>query len=1261
MWCSSRRWSRIALIGLSSGAALSLFVLLAYQLALARVPEHRATLERLLQVQTGLDVRFSQLGVRWGWYGPEAVFRNVELGEPGYSHVLLRAPELTVGFDAWKSMRAGHLEAGRISLVAPDIDLQRVGPESQGTSRAGSVPERGSAGAGSSHTPALARVHLLERWRDGRIDVEGGTLRLPDPTGSAEPFLLQIRRASVRRSGDEWNLFALVFLPDRLGRTARVAMRLDGGLDRPQTWTGSVRFEGRRLAFAGWRDFANFAPELARYTPAAGGGDLTLNLDFTHGRLDKAEGTIYAGGVVLASPTASSDRTLNLDRLRGRWWLARHSSYWRLRVSEMQLGAPPGESDSTAEPRGELTADVGDGWTHGKLEDAPLYSVAAIGQWLAPHLDLGGVALGGTAREVTFNWDDRKDVGHRLSAAARLADISITPPSRGFVLAGMSARVTGNEDALEVVLESSDARLDLAGSPQYPLQGVRVASRLRIARVAEGWQIASDRVELRHESAKLELAGTLTGGGATLQPELVAHGQLTDADVLLVQRALGTKALGNVSASVTGGRVEHAAFSMHGPVDELPCGTESGSFAGELTVRDAVVSGDALEASGVHARVEWRGSLVRALVDSGRAGPFQLANATVEWHSTGEGGVHAVGQVTSRMEDALAWLQAQPRLDEYAPGMQNVGLEGNARLDFNLSVPEQGNARSRVVASLEGARLRWASGAVPIQNLTGSLAFDGARLQRSTLTGTWLGGPVSLRIDERRDRGQVAIAMQARGSMAAQQLAALAAIDAKGRLAGNAEWSGDLTFLAARGSEPARWRVRADSTLVGVASELPEPLEKPSDEELALHVDLSGTDSVAQLRVSLADRLRSALALERADTGWRVERGAVTFGSGFPGLPAEPVVLIQGRVNRLDLPSYLALWQQARLDPRAPHFQAQLVAAEMVAAGRRYPEVTLVGERTDTGVELKIDSESLAGVAHWPVTGSVRPAELHLTHLSIPGPTEEGQLAAVMGAVGSSARVSVDDLVWEGRRVGHVTATLAAHEDGLDLDDVRISGSTHDGTGSLQCRSAMATCRAVFTLESSDAAATLADFGFRPDLSAQKASLSGAVEWRPESGQDWSATLTGRLSMKLADGSTLTAPDAEGARPFALLSVPALVEAMSPQQGSPRELRFTQLGADFELADGHAFTSDLHFDGDAEILMRGRTGLSAEDYDEEVWVLKGEERLPAAVRRFAPTPRVAAAWLTLRDLFAATGEARPRAMLRLQGSWDEPVVVSEAE
>jgi uncharacterized protein YhdP len=177
--------------------------------------------------------------------------------------------------------------------------------------------------------------------------------------------------------------------------------------------------------------------------------------------------------------------------------------------------------------------------------------------------------------------------------------------------------------------------------------------------------------------------------------------------------------------------------------------------------------------------------------------------------------------------------------------------------------------------------------------------------------------------------------------------------------------------------------------------------------------------------------------------------------------------------------------------------------------------------------------------------------------------------------------------------------------------------------------------------------------------------LTGEVEWQPRSEQPWLATLGGRLSMRLEDGATRAATTVDG-RPFALLAVPALVGGMVQPvpEGSPqpapvaRELQFAHLAADFALRDGQASTSNLHFDGDAEILMRGRTGLLAHDYDQQVWVLRGEERLPAAVRRLGPTPRVAAAWLTLRELFTGAGEDRSRAILRLQGSWDEPIVAA---
>jgi hypothetical protein len=166
----------------------------------------------------------------------------------------------------------------------------------------------------------------------------------------------------------------------------------------------------------------------------------------------------------------------------------------------------------------------------------------------------------------------------------------------------------------------------------------------------------------------------------------------------------------------------------------------------------------------------------------------------------------------------------------------------------------------------------------------------------------------------------------------------------------------------------------------------------------------------------------------------------------------------------------------------------------------------------------------------------------------------------------------------------------------------------------------------------------------------------------------------GGIAGKVTGGGTGTGADAETAsrsvdvapRPFALLAVPALVSGLDAPGSAgtsltkeQQPLHFARLEADFELHDGQATTSNLHFDGDAEILMRGRIGIVSHDYDQQVWLLRGEERLPAAVRRFGATPRVAAAWLSLRDLFGGSGtQDRSRAVLRLQGSWDDPMVVT---
>ena len=64
-----RAWVRRSIVTAVGLLSLAATLLITYELALARMPEHRAALERLVRAHTGLDVRFNELGFRWGWYG----------------------------------------------------------------------------------------------------------------------------------------------------------------------------------------------------------------------------------------------------------------------------------------------------------------------------------------------------------------------------------------------------------------------------------------------------------------------------------------------------------------------------------------------------------------------------------------------------------------------------------------------------------------------------------------------------------------------------------------------------------------------------------------------------------------------------------------------------------------------------------------------------------------------------------------------------------------------------------------------------------------------------------------------------------------------------------------------------------------------------------------------------------------------------------------------------------------------------------------
>ncbi len=1240
---------RFALLALGVALALLAVLLLAYEAAAARVPRHRAALEELIRRQTGLEVRFNRLSVRWGWYGPEALFQDVELGEPERSGLRLRAPRLIVGLDTWRLARSGHLEARRITLDNPTIDLA------------------GDGGGGAPPAPPApadlrgAGERILARWLGGQINISGGTLRTVLP-GGTDAITLGISRAELRRVDADWSAEAQVQLPQTLGTSLHVSLQMRADPDLREVRSAAVSFEGRRLELGAWAALAGSG--VWSDFPRSGSGDFEMHAAFVHGRLHAASGRIAAEALEWPA-TRASGSVLAFDRVRGSWQLTRRGAHWHLSVDVLELGTPGRTPAASTTLAADITEDGSQ--VHGQAEHAPLAPLVSLARWYVPQLPPGGLVFGGEARELSFDWDARGPPGARLAASAELQALALADGSGRIVLSGLSGRASGGEGSLAIALHAPAARLVLREAP-LPLDGLEIDAHLNATTSPSGgWQLEAQELRIQHQGLSLGASGTIGSSAAGAPPLIDTRVLLKDSDVGLLASVLGARALaalGGPAAALRSGRVESGELSWRGPLSGLPWSTPGARFAGSLVLRDATLRESASwpEASGLSAQIDWHGAHFHAVIDRAQAGGFALTDALADWDGRAADAVHFAGRLAGDAQQLLAWLRSHPEAASWTPGLGSLDLRGSTVLDVELAAPmasvtdaRPAPPRVHIAALLDGVQLRPVPGLPPLEALRGTLAFAGGHWQRSSLTARWLGGPASLTIAERREHGLTVLAVSGRGLMDAREALQAAAGNAdEAGLSGSADWSALLTLVPGEG--PAtHWQLHADSSLAGVASRLPEPFAKPAGTALPLHLDWETLDDAAQLHIALGERLAAVAALARSEDSWRIERGALRLAGTTPALPTEPVVLLDGSVSRLDLAACLALWRQAARDAALPALRAHLTATDLAAGARSFPEVTLTAETAGGGGVLRLQSAGLSGSARWPaVVDADHPALVHFSRVNITQPGDAGIAAELASALAPAAQLAIDDLQWQGRTLGRFSGTLAVRGRALEASELVLSGASAQARGRARCLESG--CDLAFTADSEDAAAALAAFGFAPELEASHAHLEGQLRWSPEAPSAL-ATLGGSLHMRFEDGLMGSAGDAAGV-PFALLSVPALLEGMNPASGEAAQpaLRFVRFSADYEVQDGQAVTAGLHFDGDAEILVRGRVGLSSGDYDEQAWILRGEDRLPAAVRRLGVSPRVAAVWLSLRDLLGGDGAGHALAALRLRGPWSDPIV-----
>lgn len=515
------------------------------------------------------------------------------------------------------------------------------------------------------------------------------------------------------------------------------------------------------------------------------------------------------------------------------------------------------------------------------------------------------------------------------------------------------------------------------------------------------------------------------------------------------------------------------------------------------------------------------------------------------------------GSATGPVQPMLNYVNTTPIggwIDDFT---DETRAAGNARVSLKMQLPLTDAGQPAVQGSVRfsGNDVQLWRELPTVTQLHGELGFSGQGFQLTGMQGVFLGGPVVLSGGTQRD-GSTTVKIDG-GVTADGIVRAAPGPDAK-RLA--RRLSGSARYAASVKVRNQRLDFSLDSTLAGLAMDLPSPLQKVASESLPLRLTITpnGAPDAAQeqedIRVSLGRSISARYLRQRPsgkDAPWRVLRGAIGVNA-TPSLP-ESGIALAASLSALNLDAWRSLLSGLGSEggPAADSGAAMPVAAylvpdmvslragELTFAERTIENAAVGVSRSRNGWQFSVSSDEIAGRASWEDPLSERGAgklSARLTKLRI-----EPNMASDMTEILSGRRpvftelpgldIMVENFELRGMRLGRLE--LVATNAGLSTGpgrEWRISrlalfnpGASMYATGQWITSLTGGQTTLNYELDIADAGMLLDRMGFARTLKGGKGKMEGELSWRSDPVTFDFPSMAGKLSLKLGAGQFLKA------------------------------------------------------------------------------------------------------------------------------------------
>ncbi len=1285
-----------------------------------RIAEFRPQLEATAGRLLGAPVRIGSIAATSGWLVPSFELKDVVLldaeGREG-----LRLARVMAMLSPRSLVRLGFEQ---LVIDGPVLDVRRTAD--------GRILLAGIDISGDAHGNDGWAADWIFAQRE--LAVRQATVRWTDELQGLAPVELQQADLVIRNSARRHQIRLDATPPAAWGERFSLRASMRQSLLNPRRgnwreWDGPVYADFPRVDLAHLRPHADLGLD-AEGGLQAGHGAVRVWADVVHG-------DVLGGTVDLALQDASARLGADLaplafQHLQGRLSGKRLANGLELKTEALRFAtAADGDGASATWNQGDVYLRYlrGESRVPGvgelRADRIDLAALAAVAQRLplspALHAEFASLAPSGQIEELAASWTGRIEAPASYRAHGRVQNLALAAgalPAQRPDLQHPIGRpgVRGAEGSFELTQSGGKATLAIAqGAMEFP--GVfeerlvpmdRLDAELRWQHQGAQLAVQVPQMQFANADGAGELQARWTsraGPSEDGQPHgpgvLDLSGKLTRADGTRVHRYLplvvGDDARHYVRDAVQKGHASSVQFKVKGDLDDFPFDRHPklGEFNITAQVQDVhyayvpprlqdagELPWPALTRLSGRLVFDRNGMQVRDAKGQLAGLPgFAVTRADADIADFGHAEVAVRAEGSGPLAEMLSMVGTSPLAQMTGGALSQATATGPADLKLQLGLPLADLDRSKVQGSvvMAGNDVRIRPDTSLLARTRGSVSFSENGFGLVGMQTRVFGGDA--RVEGGSQGRDVALRMQ--GVATAEGLRQASELGPVARLAQRA--TGSAAYAATLGIQRDALAFSLDSSLQGLALDLPAPLAKTAEASWPLRVAVAPqatTPRTDQVSVTLASLLSAQFVRDTSGAEPRVLRGAIAAGL----LPDEAAplpdrgVVANVRLDTVSVDAWQAMLQEVSppaaaavasaataLDDGFMPERFALRAAELHVGGRSLHQLVVGGSRDGSTWRANVDAHELNGYIEYRqgAGGDAAPGRIHarLARLAIAQGSEEEvtQLLDERSASMPELDVVVEDFELRGKKMGRLEVD-AVNRGGaewrlrkLHLDmpeaDFMASGRWAAPAPGQARRTVMD-----FKLDIADAGVLLTRLDMPGVFRRGAGRMQGQVSWTGSPLSLDQPTLSGQFHLDVENGQFLKA-DAGAARLLGVLSLQSLPRRLTLdfRDVFSDGFAFDFVRGDVHITQGKASTNNLQMKGiSAAVLLDGRVDIARETQDIRVVVVPEINAGTASLVATVINPAIGvgtflAQWLLRRPLMEAATQ-----QFQIDGTWSDP-------